>query len=54
MSYADITTAVTTAITSIGGAMGDMVEAVIPVALPIAGLLMVVSIGISVFRRFAR
>lgn len=49
-----ITNALTTAITSIGSDATDMIGAVLPVALPIMGAVLVVGIGIKVFKKFTK
>ena len=49
-----VTTSLVTAITSFAGdAMGD-IGSIVPVALPIMGAIVVVGIGIKVFRKFAK
>lgn len=46
-----ITTALTTGITTIGTDAMSAVAAVVPVALPIFGAIVVVSIGLKVFKK---
>ena len=46
-----ITTALSTAITTIGTDAMDAIAKVLPAALPIFGALVVVSIGLRVFKR---
>lgn len=48
-----ITTALTTAITTIGTDAMDAIAKVLPAALPIFGAIVVVSIGLRVFKRVA-
>lgn len=48
-----ITTALSTAITTIGTDAMDAIAKVLPAALPIFGAIVVVSIGLRVFKRVA-
>lgn len=47
-----VITALTTAITSFAGNAMDVIGDVIPVALPIMGAIIVVNIGMGIFKRF--
>ncbi len=47
------TTALTTALTSMAGSIAEAIGAVLPLAIPLVGAGLVVSIGISVFKRIA-
>lgn len=49
-----ITTSLTTAITSFAGDAMSATGAIIPVVLPIMGALVVVGLGIRVFKKFAK
>lgn len=44
-------TALSTSMTTIGESCADVVEKAIPIALPIIGTMIVVSIGIKVFKK---
>lgn len=46
-----VTTALTTGITEIATEMGGTIGAIVPKALPIIGMILVVKIGLKVFRR---
>lgn len=49
-----VVTALTTAIKGFAGDAMGAIGAIIPVVLPIMGAIVVVGIGIKVFRKFAR
>ena len=49
-----VTTALTTAISGFATDAMSAIGAIIPVVLPIMGAIVVVGIGIKVFRKFAR
>lgn len=49
-----VVTALKTAITSFAGDAMGAIGAIVPVALPIMGAIVVVGIGIKVFRKFAK
>lgn len=51
---ADVITALTTAVTDFAGNAMDVIGDVIPVALPIMGAIIVVSIGVRVFKKFTK
>lgn len=46
-----VSTALKTGITSIATGMGDAIGDVVPAALPIVGMVLVVSIGLKVFKK---
>lgn len=48
---ATVTSALTGGITTIAGEMMNAVAAVVPVALPILGAVMIVSVGIRLFKK---
>lgn len=48
-----VTTALTAGITTIASSCTDAISKVIPVALPVMGAIVVVTIGIKVFKRFS-
>ena len=52
-SISTVTDALTTGITTIGSDVMSAVGSVIPVALPVMGAIVVVSIGIKVFKKVA-
>ena len=49
-----VTTALTTGITTIASSATDAIAKVLPVALPVMGGIVVVTIGIRVFKKFAK
>ena len=49
-----VTTALTTGITTIASSATDAIAKVLPVALPVMGAIVVVTIGIRVFKKFAK
>lgn len=49
-----ITTSLVTAITTFSGEAMSTIGSIVPVALPIMGAIVVVGIGIKVFRKFAK
>lgn len=49
-----VVTSMTTAITAFAGEAMKAIGAIVPVALPIMGAIVVVGIGIKVFRKFAK
>lgn len=49
-----ITTALTTGVSTVATECMDAVAAVVPVALPIAGAIIVVSLGLRIFKKVAR
>lgn len=46
-----ITTALTTAFTDVAGDCMDAIAAVLPVALPVMGAIVVIGIGIKIFKK---
>lgn len=48
---ADVTTAMVTGITSIASGMTDAIGDIVPVALPVLGAILIVSVGIRLFKR---
>lgn len=48
-----ITTALTTGFTTVASGMTDTVAAIFPVAAPVLGAVLVIQIGIKVFRQIA-
>lgn len=46
-----VTTALTTSFTSVGTAVTGVMGDVLPIALPVIGAMMVITIGIKVFRK---
>ena len=50
----DITSALTTALASVGTDALDAIASVLPAALAIAGAVMVVTIGVRVFKKIAK
>ena len=53
-TIATVTTSMTTAFTGFATQALDAIAAIVPVVLPIMGAMVVVSIGVKVFRRFAK
>ena len=49
-----VTTALTTGITTIASSATDAIAKVLPVALPVMGAIVVVTIGIKVFKKFSK
>ena len=49
-----VTTALTTGITTIASSATDAIAKVLPVALPVMGAIVVVTIGIRVFKKFTK
>lgn len=49
-----ITTALTTGITTIASNATDAIAKILPVALPVMGAIVVVTIGIKVFKKFSK
>lgn len=49
-----ITSAMTTAFTSIVGDMMTTIGNILPIVLPIVGAVSVISLGVKLFRRFAK
>lgn len=49
-----VVTSLTTAITTFAGEAMDAIGAIVPVVLPIMGAIVVVGIGIRVFKKFAK
>lgn len=49
-----VTTALTTGITTIASNATDAIAKVLPVALPVMGAIVVVTIGIRVFKKFTK
>lgn len=49
-----VITALTTGITSIATSATDAIAKVLPVALPVMGAIVVVTIGVKIFKRFAK
>ena len=46
-----ITTSLVTGITSIATEAGNAIASIVPVALPIVGMVLIVTIGLKVFKR---
>ena len=49
-----VTTALTTGITTIASNATDAIAKVLPVALPVMGAIVVVTIGVKIFKKFAK
>lgn len=54
MEASTVTTALSSALTTIASDMAGVVGSVIPIAVPVLGGIMVVTLGIKVFKKFTK
>lgn len=54
METTSVVSALSTALSSVAGEMTSAIGAVLPVALPVMGGILVVGIGIKVFKKFSK